>query len=123
MSEEGQPEHSHQLPWYRQSIVLFVGASIVIAGILVIVSMALYDLSGAAQLDLSRPGYKSVQSKLDQTGSFESFQSNGKVNEQIIDEFQELFDKQTKSIDNTDAFSPSALDPQTLGIDAPAASE
>ena len=120
MSEEEPVQSTVRPAWYRRQIVLFIGTSIVIALILVVVSMALYASSGAAQLDLSRPGYTSVQSQLDQSDdSFESFPSTGAVNKKVIDEFQKQYQKQIKSVNSTDAFSPSPLDPQSLGIDAP----
>lgn len=110
--------------WYRRQIVLFISGSIVVAFILVVISMALYASSGAAQLDLSRPGYKSVQSQLDQSDdSFESFPATGSVDKKVIDDFQKQYQKQIKSVNSTDAFSPSALDPQSLGIDAPGADQ
>ncbi len=117
-----QPMAVH-LPWYRQQIVQFVAGSITVAILLVFVSMALYASSGAAQLDLSRPGYKNVQDKVDQSGAFESFPATGSVNKSTLDQFQKIYDKQTKQVDSSDAFSSSALDDQALGIDAPAAGE
>lgn len=121
MSEDQAPVHA---AWYRQRVVLFVSGSIVIALLLVTVSLALYASSGAAQLDLSRPGFKSAQSQLDQSsGSFESFPASGPVNKQTIEEFERIYQKQKKAVDNADVFSSSALEPQTLGIDAPGADE
>lgn len=122
MSEENTMDNKRPV-WYRQKVVLFVSGSIIIALLLVVVSLALYASSGAAQLDLSRPGYKSVQSQVDQAGSFESFSASGPVNRKVIEEFEKSFEKQIKSVDGTDVFSPSTLDDQTLGIDAPPVSE
>jgi hypothetical protein len=125
--DEPLTEHAEQpavnVPWYRQQIVIFVSGSIVVAILLVLVSMALYASSGAAQLDLSRPGYKSVQNKVDQTDTFESFPETGSVNKSTLDQFQKIYDRQSKQVDNSDAFSSSALGDQALGIDAPAAGE
>ncbi|MDB5177374.1 MAG: divTM7 [Candidatus Saccharibacteria bacterium] len=120
---EQDEQHPVYIPWYRQQMVLFVAGSITAALFLVFVSMALYVSSGAAQLDLSRPGYQSVQNKVEQSDTFESFPATGSVDKKTIDDFQKLYDKQTKQVDSSDAFSSSALDAQTLGIDAPAAGE
>ena len=76
-------ETEHEIvhvPWRKNQLVVFVSGSIVVALILVVVSMALYASSGAAQLDLSRPGYQSVQDKVDRTDTFQSFSANGPVN-------------------------------------------
>ena len=90
--------------------------------LLVLVSMALYASSGAAQLDLSRPGYKSVQDQVNQSDTFESFPSSGSVTNKTIDEFLNLYNKQVRPVDNIEVFSTSALGEQALGIDAPSAS-
>jgi len=111
------------LPWYRQRIVLFVASSIVIACLLVVVSMALYASSGAAQLDLSRPGYKSVQNEVDQNDNFESFPANGSVDSKTVDQFLKLYDKQTQPVNNANVFTDDALSDQALGIDAPGAAQ
>lgn len=120
MSEDQPVVH---VSWYRQKVVLFITGSIIVALLLVIVSMALYASSGAAQLDLSRPGYKSVQSQLDQSENFEGYPASGPVNKQVIEDFNKTYQKQTRSVDNTEVFSGSALDAQSLGIDAPSADE
>jgi hypothetical protein len=122
MSEDSITPVVHT-PWYRLRIVLFIGSSIVIAFCLVVVSMALYSSSGTAQLDLSRPGYTAVQSQVDQSDSFEGFPATGPVNKSVIDDFQKTYQKQIKSVNSVDAFSPSALDAQSLGIDAPSADD
>ena len=122
MSEDSEHNSKHK-PWYQMRIVLFVSVSIFVAFVLVVISMALYISSGSAQLDLSRPGYTAVQSKLDQTGSFEGFPVTGSVNKKVIDDFQKLFQQQIKSVNSTDVFSPSSLDEQSLGIDAPSVND
>ncbi len=107
-----------KVPWYRQRLLVLVAGSITIALALVSVALALYASGGTAQLDISRPGYQSVQDKV-QPASFESFPATGDVDEEIIDEFLDLYDKQTKRVNSTDAFSKSALTDNALGIDAP----
>ncbi len=105
-------------PWYRHRLLVLVVGSITIALTLVSIALALYASGGTAQLDISRPGYKSVQDKVEPT-SFESFSPTGEVDEGVIDEFLDLYDKQTKRVNSTDAFSESALADNALGIDAP----
>lgn len=121
MTEEHEHVEGHEgsKPFYRRDIFIFITGSIIVAFTLVMVSMALYNSSGAAQLDLSRPGYKSVQGQLDRTDDFESFPASGPVTDAVLEQFLKLFDKQIKSVDNIDAFSAGALEDQALGIDAP----
>lgn len=119
MNETNDPnEQAVHIPWYRHRLLHLVVGSVMIAFLLVLVAMALYASSGSAQLDLSRPGFKSVQDKVDAT-VFESFPASGEVNAEVLDEFLELYDKQTKRVDSTDAFSKNALKNEALGIDAP----
>ena len=106
------------LPWYRQRLLLLVVGSVIIALLLVVIAMAIYVSSGAAQLDISRPGYQSVQDQVDTT-TFESFPSTGSVDTETIDDFLELYDKQTGRVDSNDVFSEDALADKALGIDAP----
>lgn len=122
MSEDTDvQEHVEQTRWERRRpLVIFIGGSIVIAILLVMASMALYASSGAAQLDLSRPGYKSVQDQVDRSDTFKSFPATGVVNDKTLEEFLLLFARQTKSVKSIDAYNPEALSEQALGIDAPA---
>lgn len=117
-------DHTHaELPnrWYKTQLVLFISGSIVIAVVLVLVSMALYASSGAAQLDLSRPGYQSVQSKVEKPDAFKSFPSTGTVDQKAIDQFQKLYDEQVQQVTSVDVFTVDVLENQALGIDALAA--
>lgn len=125
MTEETLPqEHVERTQWdRRRPLVVFIGGSIIIAIMLVLVSMALYVSSGAAQLDLSRPGYKSVQDQVNRSDTFQSFPATGPVTNDTIEDFLKLYIRQTKSVSASDAFNPEALSEQALAIDAPANDE
>jgi len=103
----------------RHSFLIFITSSILISFVIVFISMQMYNSSGAAQLDLSRPGYVSVRSQVDNSdGDFETYSSSGTISKKIINDFKTLFDQQAKKIEAVDAFggSPSPLDPVSLGI-------
>ena len=106
---------------HRNKLVLFIAGSIVIALSLVVIALALYVSSGAIQQDLSRPGYKTVQNKVDKTDTFKSFPASGTVDEKTLDQFRKLYDEQVQRVTASDAFNPDVLNDQALGIDAPAA--
>lgn len=108
-------------PWYRKELVFFIAGSITIAFCLVVISLALYTSSGASLLDASKPGFKSVQSEVDQTDNFEAFSSDGPVSKATLDQFQQLYQKQVKPVGNTSDFDSTALGDQALGIDDPSA--
>jgi len=113
------PELQVSKPWYRKELVIFVGGSIVIAFLLVVASMAMYTSSGDSLLDASRPGFKSIQKEVDQSDTFEAFSTDGPVDASTIDQFQQLYAKQVKSVSNSNVFDNSALSDQALGIDDP----
>lgn len=119
MAEDHSLTAEQNKAWYRTHLALFIGGSIIIAFMLVLISMALYASSGAAQLDLSRPGYQSVQSKVDPSDSFKSFPSTGRVDDKTIEQFQKLFKEQVRQVTSVDAFNPTVLENQALGVDAP----
>lgn len=110
-------------PWYRKELTLFVGGSIVVAFLLVLVSLAIYTSSGDALLDASRPGFKSIQKEVNQSDNFEAFSTDGPVDGGTIDQFQQLYTKQVRSVGDSSVFDNSALSDQALGIDDPSASD
>jgi hypothetical protein len=112
-------EAASSRPWYRRELFVFIVGSILIAFGLVCISLALYTSSGASLLDLSRPGYQSVQNKLDQTDSFEAFSSDGPVNSDTLTQFTQLFQKQVKPVSNSTDFDSAPLADQALGLDDP----
>lgn len=101
----------------KHSFLIFITLSILASAVVVYVSMQMYNSSGAAQLDLSRPGYVSVRSKVDTTNEdFETYPANGTISKNVIDKFKTLFNKQAQKIEAVDAFGGSPLDPTALGI-------
>jgi hypothetical protein len=106
----------------RHSFLLFIIGSVLVSMVIVVISMAMYNGSGAAQLDLSRPGYISVRSQAAEGDSdFQSYSSVGKMDNNAINDFKKLFDIQVQKLKAFDAFggSPSPLSPASLGIDDP----
>jgi hypothetical protein len=100
---------------YRFLLMIFL--SVIVAGGLVSISMAMYSSSGAAQLDLSRPGYKDVRSKADKSSdSFMDFSELGTVTQKVIDEFNKKFDTESQKLKSFDAFGGDPLNPTALGI-------
>jgi hypothetical protein len=100
---------------HRFFIMIFL--AICLAAMLVAVSMALYYSSGAAQLDLSRPGYKDIRSKVDSSDDFQNYPSTGPINQTAINQFEVIFDDQAKKIESVDSFGGDPLSPSALGID------
>lgn len=110
--------------WDRHRYVLLIAISIGVAMFLVSVSMALYTSSGAAQLDLSRPGYSAVTSQaVKNDNDFENYANSGDLDKNSINEFKALYSRQATKAKAVDAFSGDPLDPNALELNAPVATE
>lgn len=107
----------------KQRFIIFIIVSILTALVLVVISMSLYATSGTAQLDLSRPGYQSVQGKLGSTDTFQGFPATGPVNNQTIEQFKNLYNKQVKPVEGDSPFGAEPLSDHSLGIDSPTESQ
>jgi len=104
----------------KHSFLLFIILSVSVASLIVAISMALYNGSGAAQLDLSRPGYVSVRSQVRKNDiNFKTFSPSGHINKDVINDFQKTFDKEAKTIKAVDAFGGDPLNTDALGLEVP----
>jgi hypothetical protein len=101
----------------KHRFLLMIGLAITIASIMVGVGVMMYNGSGAAQLDLSRPGYVSVRSKVTNSNNeFQNYSSTGIVNQDSINEFKSLYLQQSQKVKTVDAFGGDPLNPDSLGI-------
>lgn len=106
--------------WDQHRYLLLIATSIAIAMFLVGVSMALYTSSGAAQLDLSRPGYSAVTSQaVKNDNDFENYSNSGDIDKASVDEFRALYDRQATKAKAVDAFKGDPLDPAALELSLP----
>ena len=88
-----------------------------------VISIVIYNLSGSAQLDLSRPGYRSVSSQVVREDKTGEFGTTGAVSRSVIEEFIDLFDENGDRAKSVDAFSGDPLNPETLEFSDVRASE
>jgi hypothetical protein len=101
----------------KHSFLLFITSSIAVASVIVTISMAMYNGSGAAQLDLSRPGYKDVRSQIEKNDvDFQTFSASGPISKKVISDFKATYDKQAKKIKVVNAFGGDPLSTDALGI-------
>ena len=83
----------------------------------VTVSMFIYYASGASRLDLSRPEYKSMRSKIDQGKALdEGFAAQGEITKSTIDEFMKLYKAEAAKTTRSQNFAVDALSDANLGI-------
>jgi hypothetical protein len=79
--------------------------------------MNIYYSSGAAQLDLSRPGYKGVRSQaVNSDSDFQNYSNTGPINQSAISEFKLLYGQQAEKTKAVDAFGGDPLNLDALGI-------
>lgn len=109
-----QVSFEEQSFWGEHRLAVLLGATVIIAIILTGVSMVFYNMSGAAQLDLSRPGYQSVSGQVDTESKIDTYSASGSVNKETIQEFMTLYDKQAEKAKAVDAFNGDPLNPEVL---------
>ena len=100
--------------WAAHRFLVLIIGTIIISIVLVSVSVVLYNVSGSAQLDLSRPGYKSVSDKVDRNDTVTEYSAFGPVNKTTINEFTGIYDKQAQKAKAVDAFNGDPLNPDVL---------
>ncbi len=115
MSEEIIEDHkANRLA--KNRFVLLIAGTITISLVLVFVAMLMYLTSGAAQVDLSRPGYSSVRDQVEKTDDeFKTFPATGPIDSKTLSDFEAQYKKELEQI-KTEVFQPSALTDETLSI-------
>ena len=107
--------------WDQHRFMLLITGTIVISFVLVAISLVMYNVSGSAQLDLSRPGYQSVSDKVDRTDTVREYSAFGPVNKQTVKAFTDIYDQQAKKAKAVDAFNGDPLNPDVLEFGDPTA--
>jgi hypothetical protein len=100
--------------WDQHRFLLLIALTIIVAIVLVGISLVIYNVSGSAQLDLSRPGYQSVSDKVEQDDEIDEYDASGPVNKTTVNEFTTLYDAQAAKAKATDAFNGDPLNPEVL---------
>lgn len=100
--------------WDRHRLSLLLIMTVAIALVMTVISVVIYNTSGAAQLDLSRPGYRSVSSQVKKSDDIDTYSASGPVNTETIQEFIDLYDAQAKKAKAVDAFNGDPLNPEVL---------
>ena len=100
--------------WQRHRISLLLIITVFVALTLTVISVVIYNNSGAAQLDFSRPGIRSVSDKVQKTDAIDTYSAAGEVNKNAIEQFIKLYDAQASKAKAVDAFNGDPLNPQVL---------
>lgn len=100
--------------WDRHRLSLLLIITVLIALTLTAVSVVIYNVSGAAQLDLSRPGFRSVSGEVEKTDAIDTYSATGDVSKDTIEQFIKLYDTQASKAKAIDAFNGDPLNPEVL---------
>lgn len=120
MSEEELAiEAKHMGSWEQHKFMVLVALTIVISLLLVTISLWLYNSSGAAQLDLSRPGYEAAREQASNANDVTGFSSSGVIDGSAVKEFRRLYDEQLTEVTAHNSFGGDVLSDEALRIDAP----
>jgi len=116
-SEAGAVGHSRMVLWWMQRrFFTMIAITIVVSMVLVIVAMSLYNSSGAAQLDLSRPGYQAVRKDVVQDKDAVAYPSTGELDQAAIDQFNKMYSTRAKSVSGASSFDPGAMSDDALQL-------
>lgn len=118
MSEEQLAAEGRSDRFGQHRYLILIASTILISIFLVGVALALYASSGAAQLDLSRPGYVSVRGQAVRSDGFEGFPSTGVIDTAAISQFRSLYTKQAEKATNVDSFGGDVMSDKTLSLDS-----
>lgn len=101
---------------HRLRFAMMIAGSVAVSLLLVAISIAMYFSSGTAQLDLSRPGYKTVQSQTKPEAPYDGFSASGSVEGVTLDEFEKLYRERSTKAVSIDAFNNEVMSDAALGI-------
>jgi hypothetical protein len=103
--------------WRQNRFFILVGGAILVSMFLVVIALAMYNSSGAAQLDLSRRAFQKVQSEASRdTADDQTYPSVGALDNTAFNSFKKLYDAHANNVKQTKAFDPSAMTDEALGL-------
>lgn len=88
--------------WQRHRFFGLIAGVLMISMMLVAISLSLYNSSGAAQVDLSLPGYQAIQKQASQDRTTDAFEASGALDTAAFDLYDTLYSKHLKRIGSED---------------------
>ncbi len=96
---------------------LFLSGVIILAIIMVGISMKMYYISGAFQLDLSRPEYAPVRDRINPAPKQQDdFSGQGEVTVQTLDEFLSMYRPEAQKVVEGSGFAEADISDEQLGL-------
>ena len=100
----------------RNKLYMLIAGVIGISLLLVSVAMGIYNSSGAAQLDLSGPGFKDVQKGVQEEKDTTSYPSDGAFDQEAFDSFREMYDERVDAINAINGYDPAAVNNDSFNL-------
>ena len=116
--EELRTDAAAMTAWQKHRFFVLIVGVILLSFVLVCIALSLYNSSGAAQIDLSRPGYQSIQKEASRGQVNDSFPSTGKLDKNAFDSFDKMYGNHMRRVVGADSFDTQALDAALVQLSA-----
>lgn len=102
--------------WQQHKFFVLISGVVIVSLFLVSVALSLYNNSGAAQLDLSRPGYQDIRDQAKRDKTAQDFPATGPLDKEALDTFASIYESRVKKITSVDSFGTEALSNESLRL-------
>ena len=116
MGETEAHEEAVLTRWQQHRFLVMIAGAITVACFLVSVALGLYNSSGAAQVDLSRPDYEAIRQQANQDKNDKSFESTGALDDTAMQSFEDVYDARAAKVVGVDSFDAAALSEESLQL-------
>lgn len=98
-------------------LLAFIMSAVLVTILMTGVSLWLYKASGAAKLDLSRPGYEDARAEVeDDNNGTKPFSPTGELNDEAIKDFRNRYGDIKNKLDKTNNYDESDINDDNLGL-------
>jgi hypothetical protein len=99
----------------ERRILLGIVFAIIIAFVMTVISLRLYDLDDVSRLDVSLPNRESIRSAAS-ADEVQKFDSSGPLDSKALSDFQNLYTKNRSALDALGKYDADALSSDSLQI-------
>lgn len=100
----------------RNKLYVLIAGVLAITFVLVGVAMGVYNSSGAAQLDLSGPGFKDVQKDVQEEKDTTSYPANGPFDKAAFNDFKKMYDERVNAVKAINGYDPAAVNNDSFNL-------
>ncbi len=118
--DELRSEAAVMTHWERHRFFVIIAVVIIVALFLVSIALSMYNNSGAAQLDLSRPGYQDIRNKAKRDTTSTAFPATGTLDVAAFDNFKKMYMERTAKVTSVDSFDARPISKESLQLLDPA---